>query len=258
MTRGDKVEYETEVIKMKNVNNTLIDIYLYHLILDDFSKLREMIEKEIVEICDPSIDYSSNEVKKELSKILSTKSSIQQHGMCAEFFMHLFLRDLGYCQKCVFSNLEENSMKKGFDGFYELSSEFWVAESKCAVTESKHVKKIKEALQDIDNKFSCTSGNNPWKNAIHHLMVSQCGRSNESLHKKISELSKDYSKGFSHSSSEFNLIPTSTMFINNNQSNKEIKSDIEKVLASRTIKKMLVLCINNDVFDEFISYLKGE
>lgn len=252
------MEYTTEVIKIKNVNNILIDINLYHFVLDDLSSVSKIVEREIADIWDSSISYSLDEVKKDIYKVISTKSDKQKHGICAEFFMHLFLRDLGYRQKCVFSNLEENSMKKGFDGFYEYSSDFWIAESKCAITENKHKDKIKEALDDIDSKVNTTSGNDPWKNAIHHLMIRDSGKPTDSLLKKVSGLSKDYINNVSHSSSEFNLIPVSTMFINNNQSDLEIKSEIEKVLSSRKIKNMIVLCINNDVYDEFISYLKGE
>jgi len=252
------VEYTTEVIKIKNVDNVSIDIKLYHFVLDNLSSICKNVEREIADIWDSSINYSLDEVKKDIYNVISTKSDKQKHGICAEFFMHLFLRDLGYSQKCVFSNLEENSMKKGFDGFYEHSSDFWIAESKCAIIENKHKDKIKEALDDIDSKVNTTSGNNPWKNAIHHLMIRENGKPTDSLLKKVSGLSKDYINSVSHSSSEFNLIPTSTLFINNNQSDSEIKNEIEKVLSSRKIKNIIVLCINNDVYDEFISYLKGE
>lgn len=252
------MKYTNQAITIKNVDKKQININIYHLVLDDLSDVSQIVEKEIVDIWDPSIDYSIDEVKKCICKVFSTKTDNQKHGICAEFFMHLFLRDLGYSQKCLFSNLEENSMKKGFDGFYELESDFWIAESKCAITENKHKDKIKEALEDIDCKVNTTTGNDPWKNAIHHLITREKGNISVSLKDKISALSKDYINNVSHSSSEFNLIPCSTMFINNHQSDSEINKEIKNVLSSRKIKNMIVLCINNDVYDEFISYLKGE
>lgn len=252
------MEYTREVLKIENGDNTFIVINLYHLILNDLSKVREIIESEIIDIWDPSIDYSLSEVKKDIYNVISTKSEKQKHGICAEFFMHLLLRDLGYNQKCIFSNLEENSMKKGFDGFYENTNDFWIAESKCAITKNKHNNKIKEALQDIDEKVKNTSGNDPWKNAIHHLMIRESRKLTDSLQKRILDLSKDYVNNISHDSSEFNLIPSSTLFVKNDQSDSDIKTEIEKVISSRKIKNMIILCIDNDIYDEFISYLKGE
>lgn len=251
------MKYTANNIKVKNVENLLITVNIYHIVLDDLSEIEEIIDKEINDIWDSTIEYSLNEVKKEIYNVISTKTDEQKHGMCAEFFMHLFLRSLGYKQKCLFTNLEENSMKKGFDGFYECSNEFWIAESKCAILENKHRNKIKEALDDIDNKVESTKGNNPWRNAIHHMAVKTEMKSG-TLKSKVASLSKDYSNNIPHKSSEFNLIPVSTLFINNGQEEDEIFEEIKKVLSLREIKNMIVLCINNDIYDEFISYLKGE
>ena len=252
------MKYTTEVIKMKNVDGKLIDINIYHLVLDDLSNIKTVIEEEISDIWDPSTKYSLCCVQKAIYNVISKKTDSQKHGLCAEFFMHLFLRNLGYSQKCLFSNLEENSMKKGFDGFYEFSNEFWIAESKCTIKDNKHKKKIEEALNDIDKKVNTTTGNNPWQNAVHHIAIREQGQPKSSLQTKISELANDYINNISHDSSEFNLIPVSTIFLSSNQSDLELKKDIEKVISSRKIKNMIILCTNNEVYDDFISYLKGE
>ena len=256
--RGENVEYTTEIITIKNVDNIEIDINVFHLVLSDFSTIRDTIENEIVDIWETNIGYTLDVVKRDIYNVITSKSDIQKHGLVAEFFMHLFLRDLGYEQKCVFSNLEENSMKKGFDGFYEFANEFWIAESKSAITEVKHKDKIREAIVDIDYKVRNTEGNNPWKNALHHIMIRQHGRKDDSLSKKVLSLSSDYIKKVNHDSSEFNLIPTSTLFVNNNQSDSEIKKELEEIISGRKIKEMIVLCVNNDMYNEFIDYLNGE
>lgn len=252
------MKYSKENIKITNVYNQTIDINLYHLVLNDFSELYEDINKEISNIYDSSIGYSVDETKKLIFNLFSSKTNNQKHGLCAEFFMHLLLRDLGYKQYSLFSNLEEKLMKKGFDGLYELSDDFWIAESKCSIKENKHKNKINEALNDMDKKFNGTSKNDPWQNAIHHLIVSRKDESCDSLYKKLSNLTKEYANDIYHDSSEFNLIPTSTLFVNNDQSVSEIKKDIENLLSLRKIKNMIVLCIDNNVYDAFISYLKGE
>ena len=253
------MKYTTKIITLKNVLNNYIEIYIYHLVLSNFSKIKDIIEREIIDIWEPNIGYTLDEVKKDIYKNVQSKRNIQKYGICAEFFMHLFLRDLGYEQKCLFSNLEEKSMKKGFDGFYEYTNEFWIAESKCSFTSYvKHKDKIKEALNDIDGKISNTKENDPWKNALHHIMIRDKGKENESLLKKVKNLSRDFTNNIPHNSSEFNLIPASTLFINNDQSDEEIKEEIEKMISNRKIKAMIILCINNNIYDEFIDYLKGE
>lgn len=251
------MKYTNEIIKLKNTLGEDIDVYIYHLVLNDMSKLKNIIEDEIINIWDPNSGYTLEETKREIYKFISTKNDLQKHGIFAEFFMHLFLIKLGYNQKCLFSNLEDNSMKKGFDGLYVYSNDFWIAESKSSIIEAKHKDKIYEALEDIEKKVSTTNRNNPWKNAIHHIYSINKGNNNEPLSKRILNLSRDYLNKIPHSSSEFNLIPTSTLFINNNQKDSEIKKEIENILKDREIKKMIVLCINNDIFNEFYAYLKG-
>lgn len=252
------MDYTTQTINIKNEITGNVIVNIYHLILSDYKEILKIVDDEIVNIYGLNYGYSLNIIKKSIYNNIKNKSDKQKYGICAEFFMHLFLKTLGYKQKFVFSNLEENSMKKGFDGFYELNKNFWIAESKCAIKANlKHKDKINEALKDIDTKVSNTNGNNPWENAYNHLIISQIGEKNESLSKKVLDLSKDYINNISHKSSEFNLIPTSTLFINNDQKDEDIKSEIEKVLEGRQIKAMIVLCINNDIYNEFINYLQG-
>ena len=236
------MKYTTNVVKVKNIDDLLVEVNIYHLFLDDLSKISEIIENEIVDIWDPSIAFSLNEVKKDIYNVILTKSDNQKHGICAEFFMHLFLRNLKFSQLCLFSNLEESSMKKGFDGLYEFSNDFWIAESKSAIVESKHKDKIKEALNDINQRIenSKEKKKNPWKNAIHHMMIRKKDNSG-SLAKKIQSLSRDYINDISHKSYEFNIIPASTLFVDNNQSDEEITSDIKSLLLSRKFKKRIII-----------------
>ncbi len=251
------MEYTIKMIKITNVFNKDIDIPVIHCVMKDLSSVRTLIEHGIVDICvSPDLNYSLEDVKKLIYNTISSKTDLQKYGMCAEFFMHLLLRDLGYNQKFVFCNLEEKSMKKGFDGFYEKSNDFWIAESKCAITNAKHKDKIKEALDDIDNKVGTTTGNNPWYNAVNHILVKQSSNNDKSIIEKVASLSRDYIAKKPHNSSEFNLIPTSTLFINNNQKIEDITNEIKSIIENRKIKDMNILCINNDIYDEFIAYLK--
>lgn len=250
------MDCKTIVITSKDVSNNDIEINIFHYTLFNFLDVKIFIENEITDIWNPNLGYSLDNIKKDIYNNIKEKTNMQKHGMCAEFFMHLILRDLGYNQKCLFSNLEERSMKKGFDGFYEYNNEFWIAESKCAITNAKHKDKIKEALDSIEEKINNTNGNDPWKNAISHINNRVKIDENQSLIKKVAALSQDYINNISHTSSEFNIIPTSTLFVNN-QTNKEIKEEINDLIFTKKIKEMMILCIDNNVYDEFIKYLSG-
>ena len=96
------MEYTTEIITIKNVDNIEIDINVFHLVLSDFSTIRDTIENEIVDIWETNIGYTLDVVKRDIYNVITSKSDIQKHGLVAEFFMHLFLRDLGYEQNVSF------------------------------------------------------------------------------------------------------------------------------------------------------------
>ena len=86
--------------------------------------LKNLIDKYFVKICEWNSWTNINEVKKKLQNYLKTKrwSDLEKWSI-AEFFIHLFLNELWFKQECMFFNLEENSIKNWFDGYYTLNSE---------------------------------------------------------------------------------------------------------------------------------------
>ena len=205
-----------------NVDKIKTTIYVYRLFLDDFDKLKSKINDELVDIYFGDSDFDINTAKKDFYSLLNGKDDKKKYGIVSEFFAHLFLRTIGYTQECIFRNLEERSLKKGFDGFYKMSNEFWIVESKSGYTQCIHKDKIKEALDDIEDKIYNTSGNNPWMNAVNHIHNLQNGNEDLNLTKRVKELSKDYINKIKHHSSEFNLIPVSTIYVDHNQTDEAI------------------------------------
>lgn len=251
------MKYTIKSFTMKDVYKRDITINVYHMIYTDFSKFKIIVDNEIVDICHADADYEIDTVKKELYSYFKDKSDKQKYGMVAEFFMHILLRDIGYEQRFLFFNLEERSMKKGFDGLYGLDDEFWLAESKCSYTTgTNHSEKISDALSDLRDKIEGKSDNNPWDNAFHHICVSQYGKSPCSFAKKVKDLSIEYAKGIFHFSYEFNLIPCSTLFVNNAQTEDEVFESVKKIVETRKVKSMIVLCIDNNIYDSFVDYIK--
>ena len=91
---------------------TIIDIEN----IDDATKA--VLDENFVLICEGNSGSELSTVKTRVKNLFSTKSQEWIMGATAEFFVHLYIRLTGFKQECLFLNLEENSIKKGFDGYY--------------------------------------------------------------------------------------------------------------------------------------------
>ncbi len=235
--------------------NTLATVH--YVIFNNFDDLKSTIDDEFVDIVHASKIYDLKSTKKEIGKIIASKTDKQKYGLVAEFFAHIVLRNLNFTQECLYKNLEESSMKKGFDGLYEKNSDFWLVESKSSYTKSFHPNKISEAVNDLKSKVESIQHNNPWMNAVHHLLVVQNKLANNSLKNRVEALSAEYQRGITHKLSEFNIIPVSTLFIGNRQNFDDIINALKTIFEGQTYKELLVICIDNYVFDCFIQYLEN-
>ena len=238
-----------------NLNKDKVYAKLLYVKFIDMKDLIEVIDNEIVDIMYADSIYSLKQAKSDIKNILENKTVEQKHGAVAEFFSHIVLRNKGFVQQCLFRNLEEKSMKKGFDGLYSLNYNFWIMESKSAITDQLHKSKIYEAINDIKKRVEDLSKNNPWINAANHIMVLQNGKDIPSILKKIKRLSLDFINKRSHYISEFKIIPVSTLFIKNKQDLNETINDITKLLTGSLYDDIIVVCIDNYLFDCFLNYL---
>lgn len=149
------------------------NIVLSIIELNQFSDIREIIDEKFVVICEGRSGSDLETVKKRVCNLFKTKDKKWIRGAVAEFFVHLYLNILGLKQECLFLNLEENSIKKGFDGFYsDKEKNGWIMESKSGSVSSKsisHTGKVLEAMHDLENKVSGKDqAINPWRNAYSH------------------------------------------------------------------------------------------
>ena len=235
-----------------------ISAELNYVLFNSLSDLRKIIDDEFVDIMHADPDtYDLSSTKRELLDFITSKAPKQKYGTVAEFFAHLTLRQMGYTQQCIFKNLEELSMKKGFDGLYALNNDFWLAESKSAFTNATHTAKIQEAINDLRKKIEDKSSNNPWMNAAHHIFALQNGKRNESITNRIKKLSSEYQRGICHKLEDYNIIPISTLFIQNTQDFDTIKTWCEDFLKDKSYNKIIFICLDNYVYDEFLEYLEN-
>ncbi len=202
-------------------------------------------------------------VKKELFLFLTNKTEITRIGAIAELLVHLFLREQGYDQACLMENLEESSIKKGFDGLYENDTFFWVVESKSGQlngTLMKHKDKISIAYNDLKSKIEGTqkkvaNGYNPWKNAYSHAKAAD--RKNDLLD-KLRLLSNDYTLKKYKQIKDFKIIPSSTLFYSKygNQMASDVKQDMIKLDLLKDYSQCVYLTFNIKNIDIIIEYLE--
>lgn len=223
-------------------------------------ELEKEIDKYIIEIWEGNTQGSISDVKKQILKFLGEIEEERKIGAIAEFFVHLYLKINKYEQYCLFQNLEEDkSFKKGFDGVYAINNENWLVESKSTEQiEKKHHSKISEAYNDLNKKVTGQESNNPWKNAYNHASNRDLNVPDD-VRKAIRKLSSEYTNGIYTTIDNYNIIPCSTKFYEQDTDKEDIKITIVEVknkIESFEFKKIKAICVNNKVANLFIQYLR--
>lgn len=227
-------------------------------IQDIDTKLQSLIEENITSIWDGDFGTPIDVVKTEIFNFFKTKSDDIKKGAVAEFIVHLYLKVCGFSQECLFKNLEEGSIKKGFDGYYSFSNEEWIMESKSGSIDTNgisHKKKIKEAYDDLKDKIEGKVTNNPWSNAYNHAIAA--GTSPDIL-KNIKNLSINYVRKTFPDISTLNIIPSSTIYHNGIWDDNLVKPDhdtISKLSESFNYKKINIICVNKKSIDKLIEQM---
>ena len=207
------------------------------------------LDDNLIAICEGEYSFSDIAiVKKRIRNLFDDKNEEWKMGAIAEFFIHLYMNLTGYSQDCMFFNLEENSIKKGFDGYYNLDDIHWVMESKSGSILTKnisHKSKIKEAVVDLRDKFEGRAKNNPWQNAYNHACHCDVGTPAD-IRKSIKKLSEEYlSKNF-HNLSDFNIIPCATIFLDTTWCPKDkelLVTEVQDAIKNTKYKKTAIAAI---------------
>lgn len=239
--------------------NTNLNIISIDEITDDLKKL---LDSKLVLICEGNSESNIGIVKKRLTNFIDSKKKGNniKMGLVAEFFIHLYLSTLGFKQECLFLNLEEASMKKGFDGYYSNNSKQWIMESKsCSGTTNKiaHRSKIVEAYTDLKNKLDGKSSNNPWQNAYNHAQLIDVETS-KSIRSYIKDMSDDYIKKRYYDIRDFSIIPTSTIYVDSSTFSCvecDLIDSIKKGIKDKDYKDAEIICITKKSMKLFFDYL---
>jgi len=236
------------------------DNYLHIINVEKIDqKLKNLIDTNLSSIWNGDNSTDVKIAKIQLKSFLdSKKNSTIEKGAIAEFFLHLYLREIGFSQECLFQNLEEGSIKKGFDGYYSFKNEEWILESKSGAISVKgvsHINKIKEAYNDLNDKLLGKKLNNPWQNAFHHAKIVG---SNSKIINNIKTLSDNYTNKKFNDIKDFNIIPGSTIFFEGEWkpvSAVKTEKDIMNLISKLDFNKIHVVCVNKKSVELFREYL---
>lgn len=239
----------------QRINLTIIDVP------EIDSDVKRLMDDNLVPICEGATNSDISLIKADLIQLFEGKDSNWMMGAIAEFFMHLYIRTLNYKQEFLYRNLEENSIKKGFDGLFSKENAFWLMESKSGYIDSigiSHASKVKEANEDLRKKVAgIDQSNNPWRNAYNHACNINVNAS-DTLRNDLKKLSDDFRTENFRDINKFNTIPCGTIFLDGSwmpSDIQQITQNINDMKDSLHGKNVLVICMTQNTIDMFLDYI---
>ena len=88
------------------------------------------------------------------------------------------------------------------------------------------------------------------------MLCMENSKRDDTIKKRIKKLSKDYLENKFYKANEFNLIPVSTLFLTNIQTIDNMVKDMNALLLNSTYNNIVVVCLDNYIYDEFLKYLE--
>lgn len=226
------------------------------------SILKSALDSKFVKICEGNVSVDLSGVKQRvMTYLIPKKGKTLEMGAIAEFFIHLYLNEVGFEPQFLFFNLEENSIKKGFDGYYFHAAEQWILESKSGLSTTagiSHGSKVKESYSDLSNKIAGNVKNNPWRNAYNHAAHIDVG-GDASVRANIKKFTTDFDNKVFYKIDDFNIIPGSTIFLNGTWNATDCDAlliEIEDAISKFSFKKIKIVCVTKKSLQLFWDYLK--
>lgn len=245
---------ESSFISIDKKNIELILSEIISLTNED----KEYMKENMVEISQgASSYYPVKTVVRKISEFMEKQSQNTKNGAISEFFLVCILRNQEFEQEYCYRNLEENSIKKGFDGVFTKNGELWLTESKSSyTTEShnyEHKSTIVRAYKGISDQLEGKTSNDPWENAVSH---SRLAKSSESLIKKLSELSINYTEKKFSNIKFHNVILGSTIISERTDLINCDCSRLNDCLKDHEASKEFVVLINLKSISIFTNFIE--
>ncbi|MCT3086237.1 hypothetical protein EFN80_00150 [Lactococcus lactis] len=201
--------------------------------------------------------YSHKTIAKKIHNFMKKQDVKTYNGATAEFFLACILRKAGFSQECCYRNLEENSIKKGFDGLFLKDNQYWLTESKSSaavnIHNNCHNHTVSLAFRGLKAQISGSTNNDPWENAVSHAKSAQ---SEDSLIKKLVKLSENYTEGEYETIGDQNIIIGSTIFSSPISNINYDEKTLGPLIENHEVSNEVLVAINldnNEMFVDFIS-----
>ena len=248
-------------------------------IIDKFSdEIKNAIRVNLSSICNGAADaatgqmmYSYSNTLKEFIKRYDTKSDNQKKGMIGELLLHIILTELlndRFVINSPFFNIEERSVKKGFDVVLNKTGtqELWIAEVKSGETSigktvsNKAVELINTAKNDLVNRLNGESVS-LWRNAINGARIAMSENRDDksaiiSLLQECGNLASDNSV----KSDDFNVILVGTVFSSTCDQivENDIASKQKRITYEKCFQKAYLIAIQKETYQKVYNYIESE
>lgn len=219
---------------------------LYSLNVTEISdEEKHQLVEQLIDIAYPNGLYQTKaEVAKALLKFFDDKKgSTISYGAATELLLTFVIRSMSFEQAHAFRNLEEGSIKKGFDGFYRDSNEnTWIFESKSTLlTDANRGNTLSLAYNGLKQMLAGETSNNPWANAYNHALSAQ---KTGSILNQIRALNQKYEQNDFLTINESNVILGSTVITDDADYLQNTLEDLRNPILKHESQNEIVLAMN--------------
>lgn len=253
------------------------DLPVWLCVINDLSNdLKARIQEELSSVCfgfsaaaSKDLAYTYKETLKEFIKRYKNKPQKTQKGMIGELLAHILITEYDNDLQTVspYFNLEERSIKKGFDIVFHNrnSKDLWFAEVKSgeyekSASESANTQLLARAKKDIKNKLS-SSDPSCWQNAINGAIV-VCEQNQELKDKVKAALAIERRTALAGSPTSVskNVVLVSVLYknIKNPIPRENVKDFHESITAQREFSGVLVFSIQKGTYQKIYRFLEEE
>lgn len=212
--------------------------------------------------------YTYKSTIKEFWERLKDKDPNKKMGMVAEFLTHVLILEIfkDFYPASAFFNLEERSVKKGFDLVFKDKTDVWITEIKSGLKEDNAIKsddRIKEliaiAKNDIKGKLK-ENRSTLWQNAINHVDISVARSDEQKAVKAILMQAKATALTGTAQHKNHNVVLVAGLFTNlkDTVQDSTIKTIAQNIRAESIFKKEIIFAFQKNTFDIVVNFFESE
>lgn len=245
---------------MDGIDSVIKDDFIIIKVNTISDELKKIIKDELISICHGESAsrsrlsiYSFKKTIKRLKNLHSENENINI-GIMGELLLNIIIRIFKKDRKIVspFFNMEQNSIKKGFDIIaVDNEKNLWIIESKAGElgnnfknANAKVCERIRKAKNDLNDRLN-SENSTLWLNAINNVKVCLDDRNEKEAIIKILDLCES-----NHTSSDINVILGGIVFCDFNTTIEEnnIQDLFTRISNEKLFSKIFVIAIQKKTY----------